>query len=114
MDPNQFSKNSPGRLVLIPERVHAFVPEALPQTVSFQPETIKLLSQADRAMGQLEGVAQMLPNPHLLVRPFLRREAEMSSRIEGTYATQKELVLFDIAKIVEEERSDVLEVANYV
>ena len=114
MNPNQFTKDSPGRLVLISEGVHAFVPEPLPTEMPLLPETVKLLSEADRALGQLHGIARSLPNPHLLVRPFLRREAELSSRIEGTYATQEDLVLFEVNRPAEPVRPDVREVANYV
>ena len=50
------------------------------------------LSAADRAVGRLAGEGRRLPNPHLLIRPFVRREAVLSSRIEGTQATLGELL----------------------
>ena len=114
MNPNEFTKDSPGRLVLTPERVHAFIPNPLPTELELSPLIIKLLGEADRALGQLNGIAQSLPNPNLLVRPFIRREAELSSRIEGTFATQEELVLFEMGRPNESARPDVQEVANYV
>ena len=114
MNPDQFLKSAPGRLVLIPEGVQSFIPKPPPASLSFTTDTIKLLSNADISLGRLQGVAQTLPNPQLLVRAFLRREAELSSRIEGTFASQRELVLFDITKTLEENRPDVREVANYV
>jgi Fic family protein len=114
MNPNEFIGDIPGNLVRIPEGVHAFVPHPLPTELALAPETIKLLSDADRALGHLHGIARSLPNPQLLVRPFLRREAELSSRIEGTYATQEELVLFEVNRSAEPVAPDVREVANYV
>jgi Fic family protein len=114
MNPNHFTKDSPGRLVLIPEGVHAFVPNPLPNEINLVPKTISLLSEADRALGQLDGITSSLPNPQLLVKPFLRREAELSSRIEGTYATQEDLVLFEMGPQTTPSRPDVREVANYV
>ena len=56
----------------------------------------------------------MLPNPHMLIGPFLRHEAVLSSRIEGTLATEEELLLFEINPAVEAKTPDVREVANYV
>jgi len=114
MNPAEFTQDSPGRLVRIPEGGHAFIPDPLPLEMSLRPETIKLLSEADRALGHLYGIAESLPNPKLVVRPLLRREAELSSRIEGTYATQKDLALFDLHQPAEPVPPDVKEVANYV
>lgn len=56
----------------------------------------------------------MLPNPHLLIGPFMRREAILSSRIEGTYASEEELLLFEAAPQRPPKTPDVKEVANYV
>lgn len=64
-------------------------------------------------MGELSGMGRRLPNPHLLIGPFLHREAILSSRIEGTHATAKELVLFE-AMPQSLSTPDVKEVANYV
>jgi cell filamentation protein, protein adenylyltransferase len=99
---------------MTPEKVHAFVPRDLPSKIELSPETIEFLGEADRAVGQLQGIAGSLPNPHLLVRSFFRREAELSSRIEGTYASQQDLVLFEVGQPGEAARPDVREVANYV
>jgi len=64
-------------------------------------------------LGALEGMGRTLPNPTLLVMPYARREAVLSSRIEGTQASLSDLFLFEAAK-VKSEGSDVKEVANYV
>lgn len=73
---------------------------------------VTLLSEAQHAVGLLGGLARSVENPHLLIRPFLDREAVLSSQIEGTQTTYKELVLSKGSE--EESRGDVQEVANYV
>jgi Fic family protein len=113
MNHQDFTANAPGKLLKIPEGVWAFVPDPLPPKIEFDTETIRHLSEADQALGQLSGVGQLLPNPHLLIRPFSRREAVSSSRIEGTLSTEKELVLFEVAP-EEPGKEDVREVHNYV
>jgi Fic family protein len=77
--------------------------------------TVNLLVDAERALGELKGLGRRgLPNPHLLIRPFLRQEAVLSSRIEGTRADLEQLLLFEISPTDDPEQADVLEVANYV
>ena len=87
MNPGEFKESAPGQLVAIAEGGWAFVPEPLPPKLDLDAETIRQLSEAHEALGQLAGVGEMLPNPHLLIGPFLRREAVLSSRIEGTITT---------------------------
>ncbi|MHB8565131.1 MAG: Fic/DOC family N-terminal domain-containing protein, partial [Acidiferrobacteraceae bacterium] len=65
-------------------------------------------------MGRLAGEAGRLPNPHLLLHPFVRREAVLSSRIEGTQATLGELLAAEAGAIVERSPADLREVGNYV
>lgn len=72
------------------------------------------MSDADRAVGRLAGEGRRLPNPHLLIRPFVRREAVLSSRIEGTQATLGELLAAEAGAAVERSPDDLREVANYV
>jgi Fic family protein len=55
------------------------------------------LSTADRAIGALGGIRSWLPNPYLLIQPFLRREAVLSSQIEGTQASLSDLAIFEAA-----------------
>jgi cell filamentation protein, protein adenylyltransferase len=75
---------------------------------------IQTLAQAERALGKLAGAGEMLPNPHLLIGPFVRREAVLSSRIEGTIANEEDLVLFRVDPEVADRRPDTREVRNYV
>ena len=67
----------------------AFIPKPLPPDpqVQMDQEMWKLLSDADRALGRLDGVTEMLPNPDLFVAMYVRKEAVLSSQIEGTQAS---------------------------
>jgi len=103
-----------GRLVRQRESYSAFIPDPLPPTLSWTPTLVGALSEADRAIGRLAGEGGRLPNPHLLIRPFIRREAVLSSRIEGTQATLGELLAVEAGGTVERSPADLREVANYV
>ncbi|MDP9360772.1 MAG: Fic family protein [Acidobacteriota bacterium] len=92
----------------------AFVPAPLPPKIDVPFELMRRLSEADRAVGTLAGIGRILPNPHLLTQPFLRREAVLSSRIEGTEASATDLALFEAAGSPQSDQSDVREVSNYV
>src|SRR5712671_2966261 len=114
MNPTDFTADSPGKLFPISGGTHAFVPHALPAGVPMDSEVVHLLAEASQALGLLQGLVQSLPSPQILVRPFMRREAELSSRIEGTYANQEELVLFELDRQTAADKPDVREVWNYV
>jgi Fic family protein len=103
-----------GRRVRCLEGYTAFLPNPLPPSVSWTPELVRALSEADRAVGRLAGEGGRLPNPHLLIRPFVRREAVLSSRIEGTQATLGELLAAEAGAVVDRSPADLREVANYV
>lgn len=91
----------------------AFVPEPLPPEVPLAPLTIKMMGEAERAVGRLDAAVNRLPNPSLLVRPALRREAVSTSALEGTYAPFREVLEADY--VDERKRSaEVREVLNYV
>ena len=114
MDPSQFTEKSPGELVNTIEGIWAFVPQPIPPEFNIEISTIRRLSEADYKLGELKGIGQMLPNPQLLINPFLRREAVLSSRIEGTIASLDQLVLFEVEPSRNSQNPDVGEVANYV
>ena len=92
----------------------AFVPAPLPPKLEFTPRLIRVLSDADRLIGKLAGEGGRLPNPHVLMRPFVRREAVLSSKIEGTQATLGELLAAEAGIAVERSPEDLREVGNYV
>ncbi|MCK4415221.1 MAG: hypothetical protein KAY32_16940 [Candidatus Eisenbacteria sp.] len=89
------TRHGSGRLVSGAGGVQAFVPDPLAPAIDFSPALLRGLSDADRLIGQLAGEGRSLPNAHLLIRPFVKREAVLSSRIEGTQATLGELLAAD-------------------
>lgn len=91
----------------------AFVPHDLPQTIELDASLVWDLDEASRAVAMLAGVGETLANPHLLVRPFLKREAVLSSRIEGTVSSVSDLFLFE-ATSEKRDSGDTREVHNYV
>lgn len=94
-------------------RHYAFVPSPLPPTVPLDERTYKVISEADRAVGRLDAAADRLPNPRLLVRPALYREAVSTSALEGTYAPLREVLEADLVE-GGHQSSEVREVVNYV
>jgi Fic family protein len=115
MDRTEFTDHAPGTVRKTATDYWAFVPAPLPpRELPWDTELIAELSTADRAVGRLSGVAQTLTNPNLLIAPFMRREAVLSSRIEGTQASLSDLFLFEAAPSATPQAPDVREVANYV
>lgn len=93
-----FGSQSPGRLVPTEGGVDAYVPNPLPprEGAWSSVATMRALAKAENALGQLEGTARSdLLNPHLVAAPLIRREAIISSRIEGTYTTPRQLALIE-------------------
>lgn len=103
-----------GEYVLIGGGVRAFVPEMLPPDITFDRGVIRVLSDADQAVGALSSLASLLPNPQLLITPFTRKEAVASSRIERTQADFGQLAMFEVLGRESDASDDVREVNNYV
>lgn len=115
MDPKDFTSADAGTVVRAEAGYWAFVPSPLPPAIEWDTELVKALSKADAALSRLSGVGSQLPNPHLLIDLYSRREAVLSSRIEGTQASLSDLFLDEIEpERVETSRDDVREVRNYV
>ncbi len=118
MQPTDFTHDKTGRLLKNPHGYWSYVPAPLPPELPLSWELVGRLSEADRALAELRGVAQTLPNPHLLIGPFVRREAVLSSRIEGTQADLSDLLLYEATgrpdPTLTADTADVQEVANYV
>lgn len=91
----------------------AYVPATLPPDISFDGEMIRLLSDADIALGRLAGITEILPNPELFVAMYVRKEAVLSSQIEGIQCTLDEVLE---AEVDDEgaRTKDISEVVNYV
>lgn len=91
----------------------AYVPAPLPVKMSFNQTTVKAMGEADRALGALNARTRLLPNPALLARPALRKEAQATSALEGTFATLEEVLKADY--VAQPHRSTELkEIHNYV
>jgi len=118
MDPSQFHAGYPGSLVEATDAWgnagHAFVPEALPPTLNLGTRDLRLaLSGADQALSRLEGIARQIERPDLLFRNYLRREAVLSSKIEGTHTTLVDLILYEATNVAQ-AGSDNEVVGNYL
>ena len=112
MDTSLFQNSPSGKLIRAPGGYRAYVPNPLPPQLEWDTALVSRISKADLAVGTLSGLGETLPNPHLLIYPFIRREAVLSSRIEGTQSSLSDLLLFEATQV--EKRGDVKEVQNYV
>lgn len=117
MDPHSHSqtRTSPaGRWIKTLEGYRAFRPNPLPPPIEWTEPLAVALANASTLVGKLAGEGRRLPNPHVLIRPFVRREAVFSSRIEGTQSTLGELLAAEAGAAVERSPEDLREVGNYV
>ncbi len=114
VDPGQFHAASKVNLRRAQGSYWAFLPPRLPPEGALSRQTIAALSQADRMVGEVSGLGRTLPSANLLALSLLRREAVLSSRIEGTRASLSDLVLFEVDPEAARQSGDVQEVANYV
>lgn len=123
MDTTMFTRDSPGRLTPIgrgASKYVAYIPDPLPPRVELDTDTLLLLSQADQSLGRLAGIGHFVKNSALLVKPLLRREAVLSSHIEGTQSGLDELYRYEADRLPFPQRQDpsdnedAHEVYNYV
>jgi Fic family protein len=124
MNPERHQKSPAGRLLKVGQgetAYWAFVPVPLPPDLQMDKGLVRTLSDADRALGELSGLGRTMPNPHLLIAPFIRREAVLSSRIEGTQADLTDLYAYEAGQLPlftevkpPPPEADVKEVGNYV
>ncbi|WP_449222255.1 Fic family protein [Tistrella mobilis] len=113
VDPRRLGERVP--IVVMNERVDAFVPPALPPVPAVDPVPfMALLGRADRALGRLDGIVSMLPRQELFLYLYVRKEALLSSQIEGTQSTLTDLLRFEAAAEAGVPIDDVREVSNYV
>jgi Fic family protein len=117
MDISKFrSGEAPGEIVNF-EGYEAFNPDPLPPDLQMTNELAMAHADALKAVSELKGVGRSVENPHVLVRPFIRKEAVLSSRIEGTRADLENVYALEAGQestIVQPRRSDTREVINYV
>jgi Fic family protein len=99
-----------------PEPFLAFVPASLPPTppLEWTPALQSALSRADQMLGRLDGISRVLPDTDLLIYFYSRKEAVLSSQIEGTQSTLSELLLFEADELFPARKEDLRDVSNYV
>jgi len=123
MNPDAFKETTSGRVIRVGRgeaAYYAFVPNPLPPDLELTRGLWTALSAADLAVGRLDGLGRDLANPYLLIRPLIRREAVLSSRIEGTQADLADIFAFEAGQRilfpdkVPVNETDVREVHNYV
>ncbi len=104
-----------GVYVRQPQGYRAFIPAELPPDPRIDlGQLTELLSEADRAIGRLDGVSATLPNPDLFVAMYVRREAVLSSQIEGTQSSMDDVLAFELDATTKRLPNDVEEVVNHV
>src|SRR6266567_3206731 len=105
-----------GRTIRQPEGYQAFIPTPLPPDppLRFDSQLATVLAGAGTALGRLDGVAATLPNPELFVAMYVRREAVLSSQIEGTQSTLDDVLAFEIDSNHSKLPGDIEEVVNYI
>ena len=115
MNPKDFSSKDAGKAILTSTGYWAFLPSPLPPKIDWPLSLVSILSEAERDLSQLATLVSTFPFPRLLIQPFIRNEAVISSRIEGTRASLVDLYAFETAQLSFFERTDdVREVYNYV
>ena len=114
MNPEKFRKEGAGKLLGLGQEQWAFLPNPLPPKLRDYLGTCRADLRRRSILGELAGVARTIPNPHLLIEPFTRREAVLSSRIEGTQATLTELFSAEAGARKEGPSEAVREISNYV
>ena len=112
-------RGTQGRFVVIPsagEEARAFVPAELPPSppVDWTPELRSKFDQAILALGRLDGISMLLPDTALFLYMYVRKEAVLSSMIEGTQSSISDLLLFELNEKPGVPLDDVQEVSNYV
>lgn len=115
MDPKAYHSQESGRAILTPHGFYAFLPNPLPPDITWTLPLVSALSEAERDLSRLAALAGTFPFPRLLTQSFIRNEAVISSRIEGTHASLADLYTYETAQLSFLEQSDdVREVYNYV
>lgn len=114
MDPSDYADTPFGavRRTGGPHGYLAYFPKPIPRQVTLSVGNVLRLGDAEAALGRLAGAGRLLPVPHLLVRPYLRREAVASTRIEGPQASLAQL--FDAEASGQPYGADIEDVVNYI
>ena len=115
MDPKDFREPSAGKAIRTPSGYWAFIPAPLPPNIEWSTGLVSLLAEAERALTSLSWTGGNFPEPHIMVKSFIRREAVLSSRIEGTRASLTDVYTYEAVQLsFLEPDLDAREVYNYV
>lgn len=112
MNPSDYVSPDAGSIMRTAHGFDAFVPAPLPPKLLYDYILVSQLSRADAALGQLSGLGIQIPSPHILIAPYMRREAVLSSKIEGTRASLSDVLLDEAGQ--PSTQADVAEVRNYI
>jgi Fic family protein len=114
VDVDAFTSDRLGAVRKTVEGYHAFFPAPVPRELEYDPTTVKKLTEATASMHRLAGVSRLLPSPDILMGPYVRLEAVLSSKIEGTQTSVGELLLFEADDHDDAPpEGDLREVVNY-
>lgn len=107
MDTGLFGMRSPGELVEVDHGESGFLPRPLPPEVVLTSEQHELIAESRELLGEIRGLTApgLLPNPGILLRPLQRQEALRSSSLEGTYASDEELLLYELEPVAADDAS---------
>ncbi len=111
MDKSSF-KNPNGKIITIDNKYNVFIPNKLPITINYSNSIIKKIELSNNYLGKLSGLINNLPNPDLFLKPYLKKEAVLSSRIEGTRSSLSDVFKMDINS--KHLHNDLKEVLNYI
>lgn len=115
MDPKEYQHSTSGKVIRSSKGYWTFIPSGLPPTLDWSTELAAVLAEAERNLSRLNTMAGSLPFNQAHITAFIRQEAVLSSRIEGTHATLSDVYLYEAGQLSFFETSnDAREVANYV
>ena len=109
-------KDRAGKYVMQLTGYRAYIPKSLPPMppIKYNGELRNLLSEADRALAKLDGIATVLPNTELFIAIYVKKEALLSSQIEGTQASLEGVLKFEANLEPSEDINEIKEVINYI
>lgn len=113
---SSFPKDRAGGFITQPEGYASFVPKPLPPDppLELDSDLLRLLEESVGELGRLDGVAKVIPDPDFFVSMYVRREAVLSSQIEGTQSTLEDLLELELESDRKDRSSDAYEIVNYV
>jgi len=115
MNPEEFRHSDSGKVIHTQQGYWACIPNPLPPNIQWSLAVVSALSEADRGLSRLNTLAEAFPFNQTLIMPFVRQEAVLSSRIEGTRASLADLYTYEARQLsFLEPVADVSEVFNYV